>query len=502
MKVIIKGALEMKIRYFLGIYLIFTLFNTSSYSAASQSDETEYFALFMDNHKIGYAIQDRLVEGDKVKTSMELSITISRTGIPVSVKMSSITTETTDGKPLGFEMEQDLGIITMKTVGTVDKNGTMTITTGQRKEERQWPEGALMSEGLRLLHYKHGLKEGTSYKAKIFEPSTMEVFSAEVHIGAKTNVDLLGRVVELTEIKSTASSGQIATVNSVEYYDDELKLQKSVTPVMGFTIEQIACSKEFALGENDVFEVVDKMFISSPQPINNIDSVKSITYYLSKTGTNDLKIPSNNNQKVKKLSNGNVEVTIEPIAAPAGVRIPYKGNDSTAKDSLEPTRFVESDKQIIKDLAKEAIGNTKDAAEAARKIEAFVAQYISNKSLSIGYASAAEVANSKQGDCTEHAVLTAALCRAAGIPAQVVTGLAYVSQWRTVRNGFGGHAWNQVYIGDKWINIDAAFRSAGLGGYDAGHIALAIGNGNPEDFLNLINVMGQFEIDKIEVKKN
>ena len=494
----------MKFRYFLGIFLIFTLINISSYCAASQpekaqSDETEYFALLMDNHKVGYAIQDRVVEGDKVTTSIKLSITISRTGIPISVKMSSISIETTDGKPLGFEIEQDLGILTMKTVGTVDDNGKMTIITGQEKEERQWPEGALMSEGLRLLHYKHGLKEGTSYKAKIFEPSTMDVFNAEVHIGAKTNVDLLGRVVELTEIKSSASSDQIATLNTVEYYDDELKLQKSVTPVMGFTIEQIACSKEFALGENDVFEVVDKMFLSSPQPINNVSSVKSITYYLSQTGANDLKIPSNDNQKVKKLSNGNVVITIKPIAAPKRVRFPYKGNDSTAKESLEPTRYVESDKQIIKDLAKEAIGNTTDAAEAARKIEAFVAQYITNKSLSIGYASAAEVAASKQGDCTEHAVLTAALCRAVGIPAQVVTGLAYVSQWRTVQNGFGGHAWNQVYIGDKWINIDAAFKSAGLGGYDAGHIALAIGNGDPEDFLNLINVMGQFKIDKIEV---
>ena len=77
----------------------------------SESDETEYFALFMDNQKIGHAIQDRIVEGDKVTTSVKLSITISRTGIPVSISMSSVTIETTDGKPLGFEIEQDLGLL-------------------------------------------------------------------------------------------------------------------------------------------------------------------------------------------------------------------------------------------------------------------------------------------------------------------------------------------------------------------------------------------------------
>jgi transglutaminase-like putative cysteine protease len=69
------------------------------------------------------------------------------------------------------------------------------------------------------------------------------------------------------------------------------------------------------------------------------------------------------------------------------------------------------------DLAHKAVGDAKDAAQAARRIESFVARYIDNKSMSVGYASAAEVVESRQGDCSEFAVLTAALCRAVGIPA-------------------------------------------------------------------------------------
>jgi len=30
---------------------------------------------------------------------------------------------------------------------------------------------------------------------------------------------------------------------------------------------------------------------------------------------------------------------------------------------------------------------------------------------------------------------------------------------------------------------------------------LAVGNGNPEDFLNLVNTLGQFRIDKVTVNK-
>jgi hypothetical protein len=466
----------------------------------AQPEETEYFAVFMEGKKVGHAVQNRVVTGGKVTTSIEFEVTLSRTGIPGSVQTKVVTIETIDGKPLGFELEQDMGSTVTKTIGTIDEHGTVKATTGQQQIKFDWPSGAVMSEGMRLLHLKHGLEEGTGYSAKLFEPSMMQAVDVDVKIGPKQNVDLLGRVVELTEVQSTVNIAQIVVLNSTEYYDKELRLQKSIMPLMGMIIEQVACTKQFALGENDVLEVVDKMFMPSPEPLDNTDSARSITYHLSPVNqTDSFIIPPNDNQEVQQLSNGKVILTVKPVVAPTGVRFPYKGNNPVALKALEPTRYVESNEQVIIDLARRAVGDTSDAAEAAHRIEAFVADYVTDKSLSVGYASAADVAASRQGDCSEHAVLTAALCRAVGIPAQVVTGLAYVSQWRTVQNGFGGHAWVQVYLGDKWVGLDAAFKSAGFGGYDAGHIALAAGSGNPEDFLNLINTMGQFKIEKVIV---
>jgi len=467
-----------------------------------QPDETEYFAILMEGQKVGHAIQGRVVNGSQVSTTTELEITLSRTGIPVGIQTKAMTVETIDGKPLGFELEQTFGIIVTKAVGTVSEDGRVQVTAGQQRTEFDWPAGAVMAEGMRLLHFQNGLKEGTKYNAKMFDPSVMQVVDVEVEVGPKQNVDLLGRVVPLTLVQSAVRSPQFGLLSVDEYYDDELRLQKSIMPILGMTIEQVACTKEFALGENDVLEVVDKMFMPSPVPLEGVGLARSITYYLSRVkDTSDFVIPSNDNQKVRRLSDGRVILKVEPVVAPKGVRFPYKGDNPVVLEALEPARYVESDNKIIIDLARQAIGETEDAAEAARRIEAFVSRYISNKSLSVGYASAAEVAVSRQGDCSEHAVLVAALCRAVGIPAQVVTGLAYVSQWRTLQNGFGGHAWAQAYIGGKWIGLDAAFKSAGLGGFDAGHITLAEGNGNPEDFLNLINTLGLFKINRVEVYK-
>ncbi len=469
------------------------------------SNAAEYFAVFMEGKKIGHAIQSRVVSGEKVSTSQRLSITLSRTGIPVTVKTNETTIETIDGKPLGFRTEQTLGTMAMKTTGTIDEQAELNLTQSSmgtdQNETQQWPSGAVMSEGLRLLELEKGLKEGQEYEAEVFSPSIMQAITAKIRIGPKSNVDLLGRVVALTEVRTTMYIPMAGPMTATEYVDDNLKVQKSITPLMGMNIEMIACTKEFALSENDVFDVVDKMFIASPVTINNIGSAESIKYYLTYSGNGKLRIPSTDNQQVDIIDDKRAIVTVKPVPAPEGVRFPYTGSDQTISEALEPTRFVESDNEKIVQLAKKAVGNTKDVAEAAKRIETFVGNYVENRSLSVGYASAAEVAESRQGDCSEFSVLTAAMCRAIGIPAQVVVGVAYVRNFGDMRDQFGGHAWVQAYIGGKWIGLDSSFKGGGRGGFDAGHIALAVGNGNPEDFFNLVSTMGQFKIEKIVINR-
>jgi len=86
-----------------------------------------------------------------------------------------------------------------------------------------------------------------------------------------------------------------------------------------------------------------------------------------------------------------------------------------------------------------------------------------------------------------------------GIPTQVVVGVAYVDDFAG-HQGFGGHAWAQAYIADRWIGLDAAFKSSGRGGYGPGHIALAAGNGDPADFFNMAGALGRFKIERLEVE--
>jgi len=479
---------------------------------ALAATETQYLAVFMEGKKIGHAVHTRAVVGSEVTTSDDVTITISRLGIPVTIRMTETSVETTAGKPLRFESLQQLATLTMmKVAGTVKSDGVVDVTStssgADQKSTMPWPAGAVMAEGLRLLSIQKGLQPGVEYAVDLFSPGIMQAVNSKMTVGATKQVDLLGRVVKLTEVTTVLSMPGAGQMTSTTYVDSELRALKSVVPIAGMQVEMVDCPQEFALGNNDVLELIDKMFVKSPEPIEDVGSASSIAYVLNPGTGAKFEVPSTDNQKAERLPDGKIALVIKPVTVSAGGAFPYRGSDPKLLEAIKPTRFLQSDDKRIVELARQAVGDTKDALEAARRIESFVARYIDNKSMSVGYASAVEVAESRQGDCSEFAVLTAALCRAAGIPAQVVVGVAYVKEFGGLQ-GFGGHAWDQAYIGadergqgGKWIGLDAAFKSGSRGGYDAGHIALAVGNGDPGDFFNMATSLGQFKIEKIEVQR-
>jgi hypothetical protein len=472
--------------------------------------ETEYLAVFLDGKKVGRAVHTRTVEAGQVTTSEDVSITISRLGFPVTLQVTETTVETTAGKPVCFESVQNLGGVSMKVVGSVNSNGMVDMTNSgfgtEQKSTMPWPAGAVMNEGQRLMALKQGLKPGTEYTVNLFSPANMQVLSVKVVVGPKKEVDLLGRVVKLTEMSNTLDTPGTGQITTLSYLDDNLETLKSIMPIAGMQVVMVSCPKEFALSENDVVDMIDKMFVKCPTPVGDIGSAPAVAYMLRPAEGANLVIPTTDNQRAQRLPDGRIALAIKPVAAPKGGTFPYRGSDPAVLEATKPTRFLQSDDKKIVELARKAVGNTRDAAEAARRIESFVAGYISNRSLSVGYASAAEVVESRQGDCSEFAVLTAALCRAVGIPAQVAVGVAYVENFGGIE-GFGGHAWTQAYLTDargqdgRWVGLDAAFKGSGRGGYDAGHIALAVGNGEPGDFFNMASALGQFTIEKITVQR-
>lgn len=105
------------------------------------------------------------------------------------------------------------------------------------------------------------------------------------------------------------------------------------------------------------------------------------------------------------------------------------------------------------------------------------------------YDSASTAWKSRSGDCTEFAVLLAAAARARGIPTRLATGVAYSSRFTGQSHVFSPHMWVQAWNGQRWTSYDA-----GLAGFDAGHIALAVGDGSLERMSETVRAIRKLRI--------
>ena len=92
--------------------------------------------------------------------------------------------------------------------------------------------------------------------------------------------------------------------------------------------------------------------------------------------------------------------------------------------------------------------------ELAKRVTSFVFEWITEKDMSVGFASALEVARNGRGDCTEHGVLAVALLRKLGVPARAVVG------WVGLGEVMGLHFWVEVKLGQRWLPVDPTFDQA------------------------------------------
>jgi hypothetical protein len=139
----------------------------------------------------------------------------------------------------------------------------------------------------------------------------------------------------------------------------------------------------------------------------------------------------------------------KPLPAPA--RLPIAGPEFAPY--LGESRFIKPHDEKIIALAREVTRGKTDTLEAVKALSAWMSKNI-EPSLIAETLTGPEVLACRKGKCSEFATLFASLARAAGIPTRIVLGERMISgQW-------GGHMWNEVYVG-RWIPVDAGANEVG-----------------------------------------
>ncbi len=472
-------------------------------TGSAVTDET-WDIIYMQGARVGYThttvteVPD--AEGTVVKTNSALYFSVKRYGQQSKPGIRVQITESPEGALIDFNVERSLSATPGRTTGRVvgDRLKMQTETLGKTTDHSiAWSDqfGGPLAD-LNSLRAKP-MKPNERRTLRLLESTALQVATIEMTAQDYEQVDLpsgtrkllrIGHVLRYADGKWTASTMWC------DFQGDVLRRH------LEGGVETLRGTKELALAKTDnvKLDLGLDLAVKVGRALPNPHATKRLRYRVQLKENDPAKVfASGPSQRVKSVDPHVAEITVYALRPGRPGGNPDAPNDPPTDGDRQPSNMIQSDFPKIVAIARQAAGDETDPWQAALKLERYVHGYIKNVNFTQAFATAAEVADKPVGDCSEHAMLLAAVARARGIPARVAMGLVYLPGKRA----FGYHMWTEMYVDDRWTALDATL---GQGGIGAAHLKLSHSNFKDDasllSLLPLIKVIGQLEIEIIEVE--
>lgn len=247
---------------------------------------------------------------------------------------------------------------------------------------------------------------------------------------------------------------------------------EATIPMFGKSIVIRATTRAEAMQSFSPYGVFPNVVMKSPFRIPAPATLGHIRYRFGFKDGMAFDIPQTGEQRVT-LANGEATVDICVTCGPG-----LATDAATLADARRPTEWLQSDAARIREIAEPVAKLPISDSEKMERLRLLAKPYLGKVDF-VGHFSALETLSRKSADCTEAAVLLAALGRAAGIPTRVVNGVVYSQvRYHGVSNAFMPHSWTLAYADGKWRSFDLA-----LDTFDATHVALTVGDGDERSVL-------------------
>jgi len=413
------------------------------------------------------------LENGRIQTDEKITMHINTMGITQALHVSTETELNPDMSFSSFIFELNSSLFRFSARGYAGKDKLIVysgLPHAQTKTIFPIKDMPHISGNIYEAAFIGGLEKDRSREFNIFDPSTLGMRKVDVTRNADEVIPVMGkRVLTQKFCADFMGAKNCAWLNK----DGEILKEAGI---LGLSMEKV--SRENAQEGMASVSSADFTEIASIPANRIIDSPsKLIKIEIKIDGLRGNYMISGGRQK---FQNGILIITKElPSSSPDPSAIP-----SALKLYLRPSALVQSDNPQISDAVHTIISSKDSPREKVKKITGWVYKNVAKKPV-LSVPNALEVLNNKMGDCNEHAVLTAALLRAAGIPAQIEAGLVYL-------NGrFYYHAWNLAYTGE-WMTLDSVFNQIPA---DVTHIRLTRGEGSEQ--LDLLGIMGKIKLEVI-----
>jgi transglutaminase-like putative cysteine protease len=489
-----------------------------AHAACGASEDFErWYVLRFDDQKVGWMHEAQQRVGEEIRTTTEMRFEIGRLGQNVELSMRYGVRETLDGELIEMRSVENMGTTgNARSIHRFDHQArTITSEVTQqglvgartRTRTRPFPEGSWLTPAEARRFVEKRIEAGAE---------TIEYATLDPSIGAEpvkvvyrllgpATVEAEGRRVRAVEWEVEQSVAPGITMR--EFVDHTGVVIRSQMDVGLATLYIVAADQQLAQAPFDAPEIMARTLIRPDRAIDQPRAVRAGVYRLTQGGAEPTTLPSAGAQSVTTNADGSVTVRVR-----ADAPVPSPADNVTDTTYTEASSSLDHEDEAIRALAVRALEEVPADAtplERARAMEAFVDRFVSSKSLGVGFATASEVARTGEGDCSEHAMLLAALLRTQGIPSRVVSGVVYVDQFVGNREVFGYHMWTQALLPDepdrlgdpeavhRWVDLDAAVRPFG-----GTHIAMATSGLADGDVINsmvaLVDLLGDLEVEVIE----
>jgi hypothetical protein len=470
------------------------------HQADQQHESIDFWAAcFVGGSQVGYThltTQRVSIDGEShVRYRYRDELKMQRFQDTTVVRSSLECLEDAAGDLLQFRSQVDTGPSGMTTEGHVDQGRLhMELQTAGRIEHQEiaWQSGwgGFFADHRSLQAQPMKPKETRRLKALL--PILHQVGEIRLEAVGYESVPLLEETKQLLRVDMTTIVGP-TRLRSIVWCDDRGNVWK--TRDLQLDLEAFRCDRETALRpvSGDGFDLGDSTVVRVPQPLAAPHRTTRAIYQARLPhGEITQTFIQDGSQSLRIIDQHTVQLTVEAIRPEVPATFPDSAwTEPTAADRRS-TAMIQSDDATIVQMAAEVASQETDPWRLACALEGYVKRTVQLKNYSTAMATAAEVAESLEGDCTEHAVLLAALCRARQIPARVAIGLVY----HPPAQGFAYHMWTEVWIEDRWIGMDATL---GQGGIGAAHLKLAIssmeGSSAFADMLPIVQVIGRLELE-------
>lgn len=462
-----------------------------------------WYTLWIDGVRSGYSRHAVIVAEDRITTETRTSLSIKRGPVDMTIIMDSAFVESHDGEPIWASSEQRIGALPTKTMVEF-KGDELEITRVQGRttatETVKAPTEPWLPPAAAERYTRHRMRANASeIVVRTLDPATGLVPITVTLFDFKDDTELVAGHTIQTRL-SRATTSYMPGVETVQEFDLEGVPVRTQTEMAGMRIDSVISDERTALAEvKGGAEVMARSLIKPDRPIKKPRSLEKSSLLLSISSGTMPELPSAGSQRVESIDARTSRLIINTVS-PA----PAPQSDITNAALTASTLMCQSDDELIRELTLRATAHAgPDKAKRAEAIRRFVRSYLNRKSLDVGFASASETARSRAGDCSEHAVLLAAMLRADGIPARGVTGLVYVDEFLGESGIFGYHMWTQALLNidgaPTWIDLDAAIDDTHA--FDATHIACSLvtyaDSETIEAFQAIIPLMGSLDI-KVE----